>query len=152
MRALRSRPTAPARACLVALSAALLATPCHAQEVHSLAELEKEIPLDPKAPATIKEIARSGQASVNFWQTTVGIPPHVHREHEEVIVVEAGQARARIGERTVTLGAGDVLLVPRNTTHSARVFGEEPFRGYSVFAPAFDGKDRVPVDEDKSHP
>jgi mannose-6-phosphate isomerase-like protein (cupin superfamily) len=117
-----------------------------------LAELEKEIPLDPKAPATIKEIARSGQVSVNFWQTTVGIPPHVHREHEEVIVVEAGQARARVGERTVTLGAGDVLLVPRNTTHSARVFGEEPFRGYSVFAPAFDGKDRVPVDEDKAHP
>jgi quercetin dioxygenase-like cupin family protein len=73
------------------------------------------------------------------------MPPHLHREHEEIIIVRTGRARARIGERDVDLKPGDVFLVPKNTVHAARAYGEEPFTGVSVFAPAFDGKDRVPV-------
>lgn len=71
------------------------------------------------------------------------MPLHLHREHEEVIVVRSGRARARLGDETIDLGPGDVLLVPRNTVHGARAFGEDPLVGVSVFAPAFDGKDRV---------
>jgi len=101
-------------------------------------------PVDPAKGASVTEILRGAQASVNVWQVTDMMPAHLHREHEEVIIVRSGRARARIGEQDVDLGPGDVFLVPRNTVHAARAIGEEPFVGVSVFAPAFDGRDRVP--------
>jgi|GEM_PF-510132 len=99
---------------------------------------------DSTSGAVVAEILRGRQASVNAWRITDAMPPHLHREHEEIIVVRTGRARARIGERDVDLKPGDVFLVPRNTVHAARAYGEEPCTGVSVFAPAFDGKDRVP--------
>jgi mannose-6-phosphate isomerase-like protein (cupin superfamily) len=100
---------------------------------------------DPAKGAVVTEILRGEQASVNAWHVTDVMPPHLHKEHEEIIVVRTGRARARIGDRDVDLKPGDVFLVPKNTVHAARAYGEEPFTGVSVFAPAFDGKDRVPV-------
>jgi quercetin dioxygenase-like cupin family protein len=102
-------------------------------------------PVDPAKGAVVTEILRGEQASVNVWQITDTMAAHLHREHEEIIIVRSGRARARIGDRDVDLGPGDVFLVPRNTVHAARAIGEEPFVGVSVFAPAFDGKDRVAV-------
>ena len=108
-------------------------------------EVMRAHPVDPAQGAAITEILRGEQASVNVWQITDAMAPHLHRTHEEVIIVRSGRARARIGDRDVDLGPGDVLLVPKNTVHAARAIGEEPFVGVSVFAPAFDGRDRVPV-------
>lgn len=107
---------------------------------------------DPSKGAVVAEILRGEQASVNAWQITDVMPPHLHREHEEVIIVRTGRARARIGDRDVDLKPGDVFLVPKNTVHAARAYGEEPFTGVSVFAPAFDGKDRVPVPSPETTP
>jgi quercetin dioxygenase-like cupin family protein len=100
---------------------------------------------DPAKGAVVAEILRGEQASVNAWQITDAMPPHLHKSHEEIIIVRTGRARARIGERDVDLKPGDVFHVPKNTVHAARAYGEEPFTGVSVFAPAFDGKDRVLV-------
>lgn len=107
---------------------------------------------DPSKGAVVTEILRGEQASVNAWQITDVMPPHLHREHEEVIIVRTGRARARIGDRDVDLKPGDVFLVPKNTVHAARAYGEEPFTGVSVFAPAFDGKDRVAVPAPETTP
>lgn len=95
--------------------------------------------------AAVVEILRGDEASVNAWQITDGMPLHLHREHEEIIVVRTGHLRARIGDRDVDLKPGDVFLVPKNTVHGARAVGTDPCTGVSVFAPAFDGRDRVPV-------
>jgi len=107
----------------------------------------REHPVDPAKGASLTEVLRGAQASVNVWQITGTLPPHLHRAHEEVIIVRSGHARARIGDQDVELGPGDVFLVPKGTIHAARAIGEEPFVGVSVFAPAFDGSDRVPVPE-----
>lgn len=107
---------------------------------------------DPSKGAVVTEILRGDQASVNAWQITDAMPPHLHREHEEIIIVRTGRARARIGDRDVDLKPGDVFLVPKNTVHAARAYGEDPFTGVSVFAPAFDGKDRVPVPAPEATP
>ena len=107
---------------------------------------------DPSKGAVVTEILRGEQASVNAWQITDAMPPHLHREHEEIIVVRTGRARARIGDRDVDLKPGDVFLVPKNTVHAARAYGEEPFTGVSIFAPAFDGKDRVAVPAPEATP
>jgi quercetin dioxygenase-like cupin family protein len=107
---------------------------------------------DPAKGAAVTEILRGESASVNAWRITDVMPAHLHRSHEEIIVVRTGRARARIGDRDVDLEPGDVFLVPRNTVHAARAYGEEPFTGVSVFAPGFDGKDRVPVPAPEATP
>lgn len=107
---------------------------------------------DPAKGAVVTEILRGENASVNAWRITDVMPAHLHRSHEEIIIVRTGRARARIGDRDVDLKPGDVFLVPRNTVHAARAYGEEPFTGVSVFAPGFDGKDRVPVPAPEAAP
>jgi quercetin dioxygenase-like cupin family protein len=117
---------------------ALGAAPVEAPVIH-FDEVVKAHPIDPTRGAVLTEVARGEQASVNIWQMTKGLPAHFHRSHEEVIIVKSGRAEARVGDKT------DILLVPKSTVHAVRALGEEPFQGVSVFAPAFDGKDRVMV-------
>jgi quercetin dioxygenase-like cupin family protein len=105
----------------------------------------RDHPIDAGRGASFDEVARGAESSINLWQITTQMPAHFHKSHEEVIVVESGTGEARIGDRTIAMKAGDVLLIPAGTVHSARVVGSEPFRGISVFAPAFDAQDRVPV-------
>jgi quercetin dioxygenase-like cupin family protein len=124
--------------------ALLTASSARAQVVH-LGDVLAAHPVPADPGASVTEVLRGASSSVNVWQITGSMPAHLHREHEEVIVVRSGRARAQIGEQTLDLGPGDVVLVPRNTVHGARALGEEPMVGFSVFAPAFDGKDRVPM-------
>jgi quercetin dioxygenase-like cupin family protein len=132
---------------LICLAAGLAAAPAEAPVVH-FDEVVKANPIDPARGAVLTEVARGEQASVNVWQMTKGLPPHFHRTHEEVIFVKSGRAEVRLGDRTLTMQAGDMVLVPKGMVHSARALGDEPIRGISVFAPAFDGKDRVMVEQD----
>jgi quercetin dioxygenase-like cupin family protein len=127
-------------------SAVLVAAPAEAPTVVHFAEVIKANPMDPTRGAVLTEVARGEQASVNVWQMTKGLPPHFHRSHEEVIFVKSGRAEVRLGDRTLTMQAGDLVLVPKGVVHSARALGREPFRGISVFAPAFDGQDRIMVE------
>jgi quercetin dioxygenase-like cupin family protein len=129
------------------LASGLAAAPAEAPVVHFDAVV-KANPIDPARGATLTEVARGEQASVNVWQMTKGLPPHFHRSHEEVIFVKSGQAEVRLGDRTLTMQAGDMLLIPKGMVHSARALGDEPIRGISVFSPAFDGKDRIMVEQD----
>jgi quercetin dioxygenase-like cupin family protein len=142
------------RSCLLIAAAvmggsALAAAPAEAPVIH-FSEVVKANPIDATRGAAITEVVRGEQASVNVWQMTKGLPAHFHREHEEVIIVQSGRAQARIGGRTQIMQAGDILLVPKGMVHQVRALGDEPFRGISVFAPAFDGKDRIMVEE--THP
>jgi mannose-6-phosphate isomerase-like protein (cupin superfamily) len=108
-----------------------------------LRDLAERHPAPP--PAAAQEVARGSDASVNFWQLREEIPLHVHRTHEELIVVLEGSVVTTVGTDAVTLGPGDAVLVPRDTAHGGRAAGVIPARGYSVFAPPFDGADRLPV-------
>ena len=140
----RTRSSAPL---LVGLCIALASPAASRAEDPPVVSLDQALAAhaDPAKGALVTEILRGEQASVNAWQISDAMPPHLHKDHEEIIIVRTGRARARIGERDVDLKPGDVFLVPKNTVHAARAYGEEPFSGVSVFAPAFDGKDRVPV-------
>ena len=63
--------------------------------------------------------ATSGHAVV----LTVDMPPglhvdaHVHDTEEQINIVVSGQVRFRVGDQESVLGAGGVLLMPRQVEH-----------------------------------
>jgi quercetin dioxygenase-like cupin family protein len=113
----------------------------------AFADVVRSHPIDPATGGAMTPIAQGEFATVNVWQLAARIPAHFHRSHEEIVIVQSGTGEVRVGAQTHTLKAGDVLLVPKNVVHSVRATGEVPFRGVSVFGPAFDGQDRVFVEE-----
>lgn len=54
---------------------------------------------------------------------TVDMPPglhvdaHIHESEEQINIVLSGQVRFRVGDEETVLGAGGVLLMPRNIEH-----------------------------------
>jgi len=46
------------------------------------------------------------------------IPPHYHRDLEEVYHVKAGWGRMHVGDEVAVVHSGDTILVPVDTVHS----------------------------------
>lgn len=110
-------------------------------------QVVKKTPIDPERGGALTTVLTGEYATVNVWQLTKTIPAHYHNAHEEYVLVLEGEGEVRLGKETRRLRPGDLLRIPKKTVHRVTARGEKPFRGISIFAPAFDGKDRVFVDE-----
>lgn len=60
-------------------------------------------------------------------------PVHKHRTCEEVIYVLSGQCEHHVGDRWVTLRAGDALRIPAGTVHSARTTADHSLEAIVVY-------------------
>ncbi len=60
-------------------------------------------------------------------------PTHVHPNCEEVLHVLAGSCEHLVGDKWVTLKAGDTLRIPRGVRHVARTRGE-PLRAVIAYS------------------
>lgn len=68
------------------------------------------------------------------WIHPTVLPAHVHDDAEKAIVVIEGAFHFTIGGESLTLGVGDVAVVPRGVEHSGEsIVGEAVF--IEVFAP-----------------
>ena len=70
-----------------------------------------------------------------------GIPPHIHKYHDEIIQIMEGEGKGTIGNIETKLKKGDVFFVPKGVPHSLPF----PCLILSIYAPAFDpdNPDRV---------
>jgi mannose-6-phosphate isomerase-like protein (cupin superfamily) len=84
-------------------------------------------------------------SSAHHIRIAEGVDAHYHAVHDETVVILTGRGTMTLGEESQEVEPGSVILIPRGTIHSFRVSGE-PVEALSVFAPAFDGKDRIFVD------
>lgn len=66
------------------------------------------------------------------WVHPTTLPPHSHPDAEQAIVVLEGVISLTIANETLTLGAGDVAVIPRNVVHSG-----ESIEGAAVFVEVF---------------
>jgi mannose-6-phosphate isomerase-like protein (cupin superfamily) len=80
-------------------------------------------------------------ASVHHLSTTTGVNPHVHRTHDETVVILSGAGRFRLGEESREISPGMTLVIPRGTVHGLEVL-HGTVEAVSIFTPPFDGKDR----------
>lgn len=71
---------------------------------------------------------------------------HKHLLHSEHIVVLEGKGQMTLGNKGFEIKKGDVVFIPKNTTHAVISTGDVPLKVLSVQAPKFDGKDRIFID------
>ena len=78
--------------------------------------------------------------SVILVHSRPGIGPKLHRHpYSEVFIVEAGLARFQIGEESVEVGAGTVVVSPPGEAHGFTNSGTDELRLVAVHgAPRFD--------------
>ena len=71
-----------------------------------------------------------------FNDPGIGIPPHVHENEDEVFQVLTGEVEMTVGEKSMTLKAGDLIFCPKDIPHSWKVVGEEKARAMLSIFPA----------------
>ena len=132
-------------AAVVALAATLvalrLAPGGEPEAAPTLYETRAAPPPDEGANVTTVEVGRHGSASVHHLRIAESLPAHVHREHDEQIVVLGGAGTLLLDDEAHEVAAGSVVVIPRGTVHSLRVT-RGPVEAVSVFSPPFEGEDR----------
>jgi quercetin dioxygenase-like cupin family protein len=113
----------------------------------NLSQLAEQNPIDPKIGYLRITAAFGENASVNLTQIAPGSHggAHYHRGVDEIGYVIQGQANMTLDGRYYPVQAGDLIYIPPFTVHDYKALGNETFRLLVVFAPRFDGKDRINV-------
>ena len=108
--------------------------------------LAAKYPLEPGKDFQVVEIGRDAHSSHHVVWIVDREAPHRHDTHDLFVVMLRGSGTMRLGAETRAVGPGSILYVPRGTPHAFANGSGEPALSYAVYTPAFDGKDRVPVD------
>jgi uncharacterized RmlC-like cupin family protein len=132
---------------VLALAALAVGSACRSpvrDEPRVLAAGELELdPGDGPAGFATRELFASPLLSAHVTRVGGPLGAHVHADHEETVYVIRGTARMRIGATWHELAAGDLVHVPRGVVHEV---ADADATVLSLFAPPFDGADRVFVD------
>jgi mannose-6-phosphate isomerase-like protein (cupin superfamily) len=103
-------------------------------------------PIAPGEPVRVREIGRDDATSHHVVWIRDREELHRHDHHELVVVLLRGEGAMRLGDDERPVGAGSLLYVPRGAPHAFRNTAGEPAAAWVIYAPPFDGKDRVPAD------
>lgn len=95
----------------------------------------------------IKTVRQSEGASYHLVRLLKAEKPHVHDRSDLAVFVLSGSVKMHFPGRVVPVSQGQAIDVPRGVAHWAENASSEPSFAYVIFAPAFDGKDRRPVDD-----
>lgn len=68
-----------------------------------------------------------------------GPPPHYHPNDEQWIYALEGRAAFLLNNEVTSVSAGDLIHIPRNTTHGIRII-EGPFKFFTCKSPSGSGK------------
>jgi mannose-6-phosphate isomerase-like protein (cupin superfamily) len=111
-----------------------------------LETLASRAALAPGQAFRVVEIGRDAHTSHHVATIRDREVPHRHDRHDLVVVMVRGHGHMRMGDEERPIGEGSVLYVPRGTPHAFRNDSDAPAVAYAMYAPAFDGQDRVTVE------
>jgi mannose-6-phosphate isomerase-like protein (cupin superfamily) len=109
--------------------------------------LAARVPLAPDQDFRVVELGRSESTSHHVGAIRTAERPHRHDRHDLLVLLVRGHGMQTVGSETREVGEGSVLFVPRGVVHAFANAGPEPAIAYLVYAPPFDGVDRVQVAE-----
>lgn len=110
-----------------------------------LATLAARVPLAPDQDFRVEELGRSEHTSHHVGAIRTGEALHRHERHDQLVVLVRGNGTMRVGEEVRTVEQGSILFLPRGVAHAFTNGGVEPAIAYLVYAPPYDGRDRVEV-------
>jgi mannose-6-phosphate isomerase-like protein (cupin superfamily) len=116
------------------------------RRTEALAALAAAPPLAPDQGFRLAELGRDAHTSHHLVWIRDREQPHRHDRHELFVVILRGHGGMRLGDEERPVGEGSILYVPRGTVHAFRNAADEVAVAYAVYAPPFDGNDRVPAD------
>jgi mannose-6-phosphate isomerase-like protein (cupin superfamily) len=96
-------------------------------------------------PIAVRRLRSTAEISISLIRLAGAEQPHIHKDHDLVVVLLSGQARLHLGNRTVDVRPGDVMEIPRGVVHWAENTGPGASEVYAIFSPPFDGRDNLPV-------
>lgn len=96
-------------------------------------------------PIAVRPLRRTAETSVSLIRLAKAEQPHIHKDHDLVVVLLSGTARLHLGNRTIDVRPGDVMEIPRGVVHWAENTGPEASEVYAIFSPPYDGRDNLPV-------
>jgi quercetin dioxygenase-like cupin family protein len=112
--------------------------------VENLRSVIERVKLQPGA-VPVRLFAQGEKLTVNVVTPTSPIPAHTHAKHEEVVYVVKGSGTMELAGEKKGVREGDIIYIPRKTVHAFTPKGKD-CQVLSIFAPAFDGKDRIFVE------
>ena len=112
----------------------------------NLLDLIDELPPEDE-DIVVVPLTRSDGVSLQLVWIRTGVKAHYHARHTETVVILRGRGRFRIGEDTYDAAPGDAFLIPPGAVHAFVVTEDGPVAAVTTFSPAFDGEDRVFVEE-----
>lgn len=112
----------------------------------ALADLVKQLELDPTREIQATELHRDAEVSHHLVAVRTAESPHRHDQSALVVVILEGGGVVRIGDEERAAPAGSILYVPRKTVHAFRNTADTPSIAYVVFAPPQVPGDRPAAD------
>jgi quercetin dioxygenase-like cupin family protein len=111
----------------------------------NLIDLAQQKSIDTKNGMNITQVASGKNASVNLVLGPPGsiLKMHYNRYSDEIAYCMKGQAVMNVAGKESVIKAGDLMYIPALTLHESVVTGNETLQLISIFAPPFDGKDRI---------
>ena len=103
---------------------------------------------------TVEEMAKSiairrwhvtEETSVSLIRLAGAEQPHMHKNHDLIVVLLSGSARLHLGQRVIDVYPGDVMEIPRGMVHWAENTGSSASEVYAIFSPPYDGQDHLPI-------
>lgn len=96
-------------------------------------------------PIAVRRLRATAETSISLIRLAGAEQPHIHKDHDLVVVLLSGSARLHLGDRVVDVRVGDVMEIPRGVVHWAENTGADASEVYAVFSPPYDGRDNLPV-------
>jgi quercetin dioxygenase-like cupin family protein len=133
--------------CLLVLAEEQSNLSANSTEKVNLIDLAQQKSVDAIAGLNITQVASGKNASVNLVIGPPGsiLKMHYHKYRDEITYCIKGQAVMNVSGKQLVMNVGDLMYIPALTIHGSEVTGNETLQLISIFAPPFDGKDRIYV-------
>ncbi len=133
------------------LGATLGASPACAEEQEAAGAVRadewlQEHPLKNGEEIRSDELWRTKLSSIHVVQIRAEEKPHIHKDHDLIVVLQRGNGTLFIGNAPLKIAQGSAASIPRGVPHAFINESAEPAAAYAVFTPPFDGQDTVPLD------
>jgi mannose-6-phosphate isomerase-like protein (cupin superfamily) len=83
-----------------------------------------------QARPRLRAAETEGRLAVLFYRAPAGFGPprHLHRQDDEILLIEQGAIALWTPHECRTAGPGDVVMLPKVMPHTWRAYGDDPIR------------------------